>query len=75
VGDASKASKKGRLTLTRDAEGRFQTRRIESLAAHEPDLLETVFENGTIVRQTTFDAVRERAAAGTAALVVSRAPL
>jgi nicotinamide phosphoribosyltransferase len=75
VGDMSKASKKGRLTLTRDAKGAMQTQRIETLDAACTDLLETVFEDGRIVRQTTFDAVRERAAAGARALVVSRAPL
>ena len=75
VGDPSKASKKGRLTLTRDANGALQTQRIEEMGAAHTDLLETVFEDGRMVKQTTFDAVRERAAAGARALVVSRAPL
>lgn len=75
VGDTSKASKKGRLALTRDAHGAVQTKRVEQLRVGEIDLLVTVFENGRIVQQTTFDAVRERAAAGARSLVVSRAPL
>lgn len=75
VGDASKASKKGRLTLTQDAHGNVRTQRIEALSAGQTELLATVFENGEIVRSTSFDAVRRRAAAGVHHLVGSRAPL
>ena len=75
IGDASKTSKKGRLTLVRDAEGALRTRRIETLAAGETDLLETVFENGQTVGETSFEAVRQRAVEGNRLLTASRAPL
>jgi nicotinamide phosphoribosyltransferase len=75
VGDVSKASKKGRLALVRDANGVENTVREETLAAGQVDLLQTVFENGRIVESTTFDAIRERAAAGVNQFITSRAPL
>jgi nicotinamide phosphoribosyltransferase len=75
VGDVSKASKKGRLALVRDANGVENTVREETLAAGQVDLLQTVFENGRIVESTTFDAIRERAAIGVNQFVTSRAPL
>ena len=73
VGDVNKASKKGRLALIRNAHGDVQTVREEALADGQADLLQTVFENGRIVANTTFDAIRERAAVGVRALVTSRA--
>jgi len=75
VGDVNKASKKGRLALVRNARGEVQTLREEALASGQVDLLQTVFENGRIVANTTFEAIRERAAAGVNQLVTSRAPL
>jgi nicotinamide phosphoribosyltransferase len=52
--DKSKASKRGRLKLIK-VEGEFKTVRIE-----EPgeDLLETVFLNGELIKEYTFDEVR-----------------
>jgi len=75
VGDASKTSKKGRITLARDVKGDLQSLRLDALGAGDTDLLQTVFENGEQMNLTSFDAVRERAAAGVRSLVISRAPL
>jgi nicotinamide phosphoribosyltransferase len=75
VGDPGKASMKGRLTLVRNAGGAMETVRMEALRTGQDDLLETVFENGAILGNTRFEAVRERAAAGARALITSRAPL
>lgn len=75
VGDASKTSKKGRITLARDVKGDLQSLRLDALGAGDTDLLQTVFENGEQMNLTSFDAVRERAAAGVRSLVTSRAPL
>ncbi|MGJ7485967.1 nicotinate phosphoribosyltransferase [Variovorax sp. LT2P21] len=75
VGDPGKASKKGRLTLVRNADGAIETVRAEALRDSQDDLLETVFENGTVLSNVGFEAVRERAAAGARALIISRAPL
>ena len=75
VGDPGKTSKKGRLTLVRNAEGAMETVRLEARREGQDDLLETVFENGMILSQTHFEAVRGRAAAGARALITSRAPL
>jgi len=49
--------------------------REETMADGQVDLLQTVFENGRIVANTTFDAIRERAAVGVNQFVTSRAPL
>lgn len=75
VGDPAKASKKGRLTLVRDAEGRMQTVRAEAMQSGQQELLDTVFENGAILKRTSFEAVRERAAQAALSLLPSRAPL
>jgi nicotinamide phosphoribosyltransferase len=57
--DLSKASKKGRLALTKEG-NTFNTVRQE--LAKGNDILETVFENGEIVKEITFDTVRKNAA-------------
>jgi nicotinamide phosphoribosyltransferase len=57
--DLSKASKKGRLALTKEGNA-FNTVRQE--LAKGNDILETVFENGEIVKEITFDTVRKNAA-------------
>jgi len=75
VGDVSKASKKGRLALVRGAGGIENTVREEALAPGQLDLLQTVFENGRIVENTTFEAIRARAAEGVNQFITSRAPL
>ncbi len=56
--DITKASKKGRLKLIK-VDGEFKTVNID-----EPgeDLLVTVFDNGTLARDYTFDEVRKNAA-------------
>ncbi|MEJ8854731.1 nicotinate phosphoribosyltransferase [Variovorax robiniae] len=75
VGDMGKASKKGRITLTRTAAGSVAACRLDDLPDGQADMLQTVFEDGEIVRQTTFDEVRARAAAGVGQVITSRAPL
>lgn len=55
-----KKSKAGRLKLVRDNDT-LKTLRQEE-APELPDLLETVFENGTITKTYTFEAVRKTAA-------------
>ena len=65
VGDASKASKKGRLTLAGSQAEGWRTVRIDGPEGMPADdALQTVFENGEIVRTQSFDEVRARAAAG-----------
>jgi len=56
-----KTSKAGRLKLT-NVDGQFQT--VEEHINNNADLLETVFENGMITKQHTFDEIRNRAKAG-----------
>lgn len=66
VGDAGKKSKRGRLTLVRDYEGkgeRFKTIRVEELAAYEEtsdwrEVMETVWENGVLLRDQSIDEIR-----------------
>lgn len=58
--DPGKASKKGRLDLIQAARG-IQTVILEAgVERHPESLLETVFENGEIKREWTFDEVRAR---------------
>jgi nicotinamide phosphoribosyltransferase len=66
--DASKASKKGRLILDKDVrDGQYRTYRLgETIeqgirAQEENDVLQTVFENGELVKEYTFDDLRENA--------------
>jgi len=53
-----KTSKAGRLKLT-NVNGEYQT--VEEHTNNTTDLLETVFENGVITKQHTFEEVRARA--------------
>lgn len=56
--DESKASKKGRMKLVRHGHGAM------TVPEDHPgeDIMQTVFENGELVREYTFDEVRENAA-------------
>jgi len=59
--DPSKASKKGRLALIKSQDGSlYQT--VPAVSLDRDDLLETVFENGEVLRHQTLDDVRARAA-------------
>ena len=69
VGDASKASKKGRLTLAGGQAAGWRTVRVDGPEGTPADeALETVFEDGELRRMQGFDDVRRRAAAGVARL-------
>jgi nicotinamide phosphoribosyltransferase len=56
--DKTKASKRGRLKLTRNSVGAFET---VSFDTNGKDLLEVVFENGELVKTYTFAEVRKNA--------------
>ncbi len=58
--DTSKSSKAGRLALIRTADGGWETRR-NPLGNYPGDLLETVFENGRILRRQSLADIRQRA--------------
>ena len=61
VTDSGKRSKRGRLVLVRTGEaGGMETVREQERGGRE-DLLVTVFENGEIVRDWTWEEVRARA--------------
>ena len=65
VGDTRKSSKKGRLTLAGDAQAGWRTVRIDGPGGvPADDALQTVYENGELLRTQRFDEVRARAAAG-----------
>lgn len=60
--DSSKMSKKGILKLTKDEEGEFHTVRKDSnarLNIDDDDLLISVFLNGYLTKEYTFDQVRK----------------
>eukprot|EP00731_Ephydatia_muelleri_P024095 Em0016g366a len=60
VTDHGKISKKGRLTLEQDAEGHYLTT-TEGRGDAAKDLLVTVFENGELLKEYTFEEIRSRA--------------
>lgn len=57
ITDKGKQSKKGRVTLFKTEDG-F----VSGIENGEPEALETVFENGILVRDMTFDEIRANAA-------------
>lgn len=57
--DLTKASKRGRLALVKDPVQGYQT--VPQAEAGDRDELVTVFENGRLMKEWTFDEVRERA--------------
>jgi nicotinamide phosphoribosyltransferase len=63
VTDSGKRSKRGRLQLIREPGGEFQTVSYSESQVVR-DQLEIVYRNGELVNQTTFQAVRDRAAQG-----------
>lgn len=61
VTDAGKRSKKGQLGLEiMHGLGSISYRTLDPKYIHQEDLLKPVFVNGTIVKTTTFEEVRER---------------
>jgi nicotinamide phosphoribosyltransferase len=63
ITDPGKASKQGRLALIKTEEG-YQTV-VQTAQAAQPDELAVVFEDGYLLQEQTFDAVRQRAEAVT----------
>lgn len=57
--DKSKVSKKGRLMLLKNTEGKFYTENLRDQV--RPDHLEMVFFNGAITKEYTFTQIRENA--------------
>ena len=75
VGDAGKASKRGRMTLAGGADAGWRTVRIDGPEGSPvDDALHTVYENGALLRPQRFDAVRARAHAGVMRLARTQAP-
>lgn len=60
ITDPGKASKKGRLTLVQ-RNGEYKTVNVEDDSIVFGDVLRTVFENGKLVNEITFDQVRANA--------------
>ena len=60
ITDKGKFSKRGRLTLVKDYDGSFKTIQ-EGFEGDREVMLETVFENGKLIKEYTFDEIRERA--------------
>ena len=61
ITDKSKASKRGRLALVKDAHGTLHTQRAD-LTEEGADVLQTVFEDGEVKVWSTLSDVRARAA-------------
>ena len=72
VTDASKRSKRGRLDLVRERDS-YRTERVGATQA--ASVLETVFEDGVITRNTSFADLRDRADAEMRAVPDSFMPL
>lgn len=61
VTDHGKKSHKGLLTLTKNSNGEFVTKDGCTWAEEATGLLETVYENGVLVKEITFDKIRQNA--------------
>lgn len=62
---SDKRSKKGRLRLSVDTRGDYETEPLDAFEHDhlvERDVLQTVFENGELVKEYSFDEVRQNAA-------------
>ena len=57
--DPTKASKKGRITLVQTATGEIQTVKEDEITADMTELLTPVYENGKLLKEWTFEEVRE----------------
>ena len=57
--DLSKISKKGRLSLIKNEKGEYETVKWENNVPHKNDLLKTIYENGVLVKDYTFNQLRE----------------
>ena len=62
--DPAKASKAGVLDLIRHRDGRYDTVVREAPGPHPDSELETVFENGELLRRCSLEQVRKRAISG-----------
>ena len=56
-----KQSKKGKLSLFKNVEGVYRTRVIGTQNISDKEVLETVYENGKLIRNMTFEEVRTNA--------------
>ncbi len=72
VGDQGKSSKAGRLELVQDATGAWISKRSDQIVPSDRLLLETVFENGQMLRSSPFSEVRKWAQQGLGSLQVVR---
>ena len=61
ITDAGKRSKKGRLTVVKNLVGEFMTIRIDEMNENHTEVMETVWENGQLIKEYTLDEIRERA--------------
>jgi nicotinamide phosphoribosyltransferase len=65
ITDSGKRSKKGRITLWKDANDNLVTAGINEHKSYVCDMLDTVYENGKIIKEYTFDEVRAQVEATT----------
>jgi nicotinamide phosphoribosyltransferase len=61
ITDPGKVSKKGELVLTKDSSGNFITKATKEKDSGDIDYLETVFEDGRLIKNQTLDEIRQRA--------------
>lgn len=61
ITDPGKRSHKGLLRLTKDAEGNYVTKDQCTLAEEQEGLLRTVFLNGILMNETSFNDIRKKA--------------
>ena len=61
ITDPGKRSKAGRITLVQDDEGDYHTVQLSEVNVPGYDVMRTVYRNGELLREQTFDDVRQRA--------------
>lgn len=61
ITDMGKRSKKGRLTVVKSEVGEFMTIRVEDVNSSHTEIMETIWENGVLLKEYTLDEIRARA--------------
>lgn len=61
ITDSGKRSKKGRLTVVKNRVGEFMTIRISDMTEDHIEVMETVWENGRLLKEYTLEEIRSRA--------------
>ena len=60
ITDPGKQSKKGNITLVRNKNDEFETKKREEITEEDREVLMEVFKNGEIIKEWNFEEVQQR---------------